>query len=333
MHDTVREVESFARRARRARRSSIAAARSTSHASAPQVERLRHEIAEYHRRYGFGDERLPLVDQPAEAERHLRCRRTSWARSGPRTARPSIRSGWSTRSPEPCSRPAATIRERYRCTEIEPRQAVHVAGRIVRAESSSAPPRATQPVHPDERRSMLPIYSLMIATEPLPARRLGSDRARRTPDVRRRPAHDHLRPAHRRRPFRVRRTRRAVPLRFGAFGPEFDHDDADSRPADARTRRRCFPLIGGAEITHHWGGVLGAPRDWTCGVRFDRRTGLATAGGYVGDGVATTHLAGRTLAALIAGEHRRRRSRTGPAAVGRPPLAAAGNPSRSGGSA
>jgi hypothetical protein len=36
-------------------------------------------------------------------------------------------------------------------------------------------------------------------------------------------------------------------------------------------------------------------------VRFDRGSGLATAGGYVGDGVATTNLAGRSLAALIGG--------------------------------
>ena len=40
-------------------------------------------------------------------------------------------------------------------------------------------------------------------------------------------------------------------------------------------------------------------RDWTCSVGFDRERGLAWAGGYVGDGVATTNLAGRTLADLI----------------------------------
>jgi hypothetical protein len=43
------------------------------------------------------------------------------------------------------------------------------------------------------------------------------------------------------------------------------------------------------------------PRDWHCSVTFDRPTGLATAGGYVGDGVSTTNLAGRTLADLITG--------------------------------
>jgi hypothetical protein len=52
-------------------------------------------------------------------------------------------------------------------------------------------------------------------------------------------------------------------------------------------------------ITHRWGGALGAPRDWRPSVTIDRSTNLAYAGGYVGDGVATANLAGRTLADLI----------------------------------
>ncbi len=35
------------------------------------------------------------------------------------------------------------------------------------------------------------------------------------------------------------------------------------------------------------------------GVGLDRTTGLGWGGGYVGDGVATTNLAGRTLADLV----------------------------------
>ena len=43
------------------------------------------------------------------------------------------------------------------------------------------------------------------------------------------------------------------------------------------------------------------PRDLHASVGYDRDRGLAWGGGYVGDGVATANLAGRTLAQLIAG--------------------------------
>jgi glycine/D-amino acid oxidase-like deaminating enzyme len=60
-----------------------------------------------------------------------------------------------------------------------------------------------------------------------------------------------------------------------------------------------FPVVAGFEVTHEWGGALAIPRDWHASVGLDRGTGLAWAGGYVGDGVSTTNLAGRTLAHLI----------------------------------
>ena len=60
-----------------------------------------------------------------------------------------------------------------------------------------------------------------------------------------------------------------------------------------------LPAVGGAAFTHAWGGPLGIARDWCASVGLDRGTGLAWAGGYVGDGVSTTNLAGRTLADLV----------------------------------
>jgi hypothetical protein len=63
-----------------------------------------------------------------------------------------------------------------------------------------------------------------------------------------------------------------------------------------------FPQLSGVAITHQWGGPLGVPRDWFSSVTFDRSTGMAAAGGYIGDGVTTTNLAGRTLADLSRGE-------------------------------
>jgi hypothetical protein len=55
-------------------------------------------------------------------------------------------------------------------------------------------------------------------------------------------------------------------------------------------------------FTHGWGGPIGVPRDWMTSVTFDSESGLASARGYGGRGVATANLAGRILADLISGE-------------------------------
>ena len=60
-----------------------------------------------------------------------------------------------------------------------------------------------------------------------------------------------------------------------------------------------LPQLAGVAISHRWGGVLGVPRDWFPSVGYDRRSGVAWAGGYVGEGVSPSNLAGRTLADLI----------------------------------
>ena len=44
------------------------------------------------------------------------------------------------------------------------------------------------------------------------------------------------------------------------------------------------------------------PRDWCVSVDADPESGLAWAGGYVGEGVAAANLAGRTLRDLLLGE-------------------------------
>lgn len=63
-----------------------------------------------------------------------------------------------------------------------------------------------------------------------------------------------------------------------------------------------FPSLAGVRLESSWSGVLGVPRDWCAGVGYDRATGLAYAGGYVGHGVTATNVAGRTLRDLILGE-------------------------------
>ena len=57
-----------------------------------------------------------------------------------------------------------------------------------------------------------------------------------------------------------------------------------------------FPVMSDFKVTHHWGGAIAAPRDWYSSAGLDRATGMAWAGGYIGDGVSATNLAGRAFA-------------------------------------
>ena len=75
--------------------------------------------------------------------------------------------------------------------------------------------------------------------------------------------------------------------------------------ADKRSRQRStssmpswsrlLPQTFGLKIDHAWCGVLGVPRDWCTTVGLDRKSGIGWAGGYVGLGVSTSNLSGRTL--------------------------------------
>ena len=178
------------------------------------------------------------------------------------------------------------------------RPLVRTPGGDVRADVVVRAIEGWTPQLPGERRRLAPVYSLMVATEPLPASFWSSVGLGRPRDLRRPPAPDHLRAAHRRRPPGLRGAGRPVPLRLvGATVLR-------PRPPRAPVARRhlaasCSPSWTAARITHAWGGPLGVPRDWYSSVGYDPLTGVAWAGGYVGDGVSTTNLAGRTLADLI----------------------------------
>ena len=152
---------------------------------------------------------------------------------------------------------------------------------------------------PGLRRSLLPLYSLMVATEPLPAaawQEIGWSGGETMA------AGGHLFTyAQRTRDGRIAFGGRGAPYHFGSrIRPAYDRDQGVHRRLET-TLAELLPAAAGARITHRWGGPLAIPRDWTASVGLDRATGLAWAGGYVGDGVGTANLAGRTLADLVAG--------------------------------
>jgi glycine/D-amino acid oxidase-like deaminating enzyme len=153
---------------------------------------------------------------------------------------------------------------------------------------------------PGERRRLLPMNSSMIVTAPLEDRvwkEIGWDAA----ETLRTASHAYLY-AQRSADGRIALGGRGTPYRFGS---RTDVDGATGRATVAALTAALaavFPAAAETPVEHAWSGVLGVSRDWTPSVTLDRASGLGTAGGYVGDGVTTAHLAGRTLAELIAGE-------------------------------
>ena len=92
---------------------------------------------------------------------------------------------------------------------------------------------------------------------------------------------------------------RGAPYRFGSGIDPATESNSDVHGLIVDTLVELLPQLAGVEITHRWGGVLGVPRDWRPSVGLDRSTGIAWAGGYVGEGVAAANLAGRTIADLV----------------------------------
>jgi glycine/D-amino acid oxidase-like deaminating enzyme len=152
---------------------------------------------------------------------------------------------------------------------------------------------------PKLRRTLVPMYSLIVLTEPLAesdwdqigwrnrelvaSARMSVDYLNRTVDGR---------------------------ILFGGRGAPYRMhsliDDSLDRhgPTHDMLRRMTvewFPMLKDIRFTHAWGGPLGMPRDWMPTTSYDAAAGVARAGGYTGQGVATANLFGRVLTELISG--------------------------------
>lgn len=150
---------------------------------------------------------------------------------------------------------------------------------------------------PGHERLLAPVYSLMIATEPLPGEwwaEVGLAHGETFSDER------HLIVYGQRTPDdRLAFGGRGAPYHFGSsVRPEWDVDE-HTHELVRQVLWEFFPQLGNAAVTHRWGGAVAVPRDWRVSVDFDPVTGKGHAGGYVGQGVAGSNLAGRTLADLV----------------------------------
>lgn len=263
--------------------------------SRSQLARARHEVEDA-RRWGDTDKDLVLLTAD-EAASHARASDVLGATFTPHCARihPARLARGLAHAVE---RRGGTIYERTAVTAIAPSLATTAAGSV----RASAVIRATEGYTPglaEMRRAVVPVYSLIVATEPLPDSVWDEIGLADSPTF---TDHRHLiiygqRTADGRLVFGGR----GAPYHFGsAVRPEYDRKDrvfADLR----ETLVDLFPAIDGHAFTHAWGGPLGIARDWMASVGFDPSTGVGWAGGYVGDGVSTTNLAGRTLADLVTG--------------------------------
>ena len=146
-------------------------------------------------------------------------------------------------------------------------------------------------------REWLPLNSSLVVTAPLPASvwaQIGWDGRETLGDL----AHAYMY-AQRTADDRIAFGGRGRPYRYGS-GVDSDGQTPETTVGELRALIELFwPALRGVQLDHAWSGVLGVPRDWSATVGLDRGTGLAWAGGYVGTGVASTNLAGRTLADLI----------------------------------
>jgi glycine/D-amino acid oxidase-like deaminating enzyme len=263
--------------------------------SAPQLGRLHDEI-EAERAWGFGDDDFTYLGAAATAERiaidgclgamftpHCACVDPA------RLARGLADS---------VERLGVTIYERTPALALRPHEVPTPQGTLTAAVVVEALEGYTAAM-PGRTRDLIPLYSLMIATEPLPAAfwdEVGWDGHEVFGDER-----NLIIYCMRTDDGRIALGGRGAPYHFGSqIRDEFDREPRVFAELH-RVLAALFPSLRGTRITHTWGGCLGTPRDWFASVGYDRDSGVAWAGGYVGDGVSTTNLAGRTLAELIVG--------------------------------
>lgn len=267
----------------------------------PQGEPSLEGGLEEYRRFGFGD-RYRLVEA-AELARRIRVKGATRALVSEDAA--VIHPGRLTRGlARAVERMGVRIHEGTEVTQVRPRDASGRAALVTARGELRAPVvvlagEAYLTQLPGLHRQLIPLYSLIVLTQPLTdaqwaeigwegrecvaSTRMSVDYLSRTEDG------------------RILFGGRGAPYRWGSpIADEYDRHG----PTHDRLRafvRDWFPALRDIEFTHAWGGPLGMPRDWHPTMAFDQATGIATSRGYIGHGVSTTNLGGRTLADLITG--------------------------------
>lgn len=175
---------------------------------------------------------------------------------------------------------------------------VRTPGGMVRAERVIQAVEAYRTALPGQRRSVIPVYSLMVMTEPLSEAvwsSIGLGRRQTFSDGRRLIIY-----AQRTSDGRFAFGGRGAPYHYGSrIEPGFDLD-RDTFDSIRRTMTDLFPVLSGIDVVGEWGGPLAIGRDWRPAITVvgDR----IVAGSYVGNGVLAAMVAGKTVRDLVRGD-------------------------------
>lgn len=151
-------------------------------------------------------------------------------------------------------------------------------------------------------REQVPIYSLMIATEPLSPEVLNEIGVENRETF---AEGSHLVTyAQRTVDSRLAIGGRGAPYTWGSRRNDASEHHRKDHERLRSMARAWFPILEKFEFTHSWGGAVGVTRDWAPYVRTKGNYGEM--GGYAGDGVAFSYLAAGAMADLILDRKTRR---------------------------
>ncbi|MDE0216626.1 MAG: FAD-binding oxidoreductase, partial [bacterium] len=294
LHDAVDEVGRVAERegfdCQYAKGGAVRLARNRAH-----LTRQREQVEHFHRAYGLTDHDMRMLGAD-EARTHLAATRVVGGMFFAHTA---------------ALHPARLVRglgsaveslggkivEGTAATAIEP-GAVATDRGVVKAEIVVRALEGYTGTLEGNRRTLAPLYSLMVATEPIDDTlwdEIGLSHRQTFTDDRFMVIY-----GQRTADGRIAFGGRGAPYNFGSRIASSVEQRSRTHERIAETLVELLPMLSDVAFTHRWGGVLGVPRDWFPSVGLDRGRGMAWGGGYVGEGVAAANLAGRTLAELIA---------------------------------
>lgn len=172
---------------------------------------------------------------------------------------------------------------------------VKVAGKAI---ESKFVVRAIEAYH-EKNREQIPIYSLMIATEPLPDEfwnKYGLDNRSTFHENRHLVTY-----AQRTADNRIAMGGRGAPYKWGSARSDKSERHEKIHEQLRETAIQWFPELKNYSFTHAWGGAVTVKRDWAPYLQWDGRFGAF--GGYVGDGVTLSYLAANSMADLIIGKN------------------------------